>query len=697
MLSDSYNLVGLDDSVLSVSKKGLALAKLIEYREGVAKMLYNLAWGYFGIDQYSESLTFAEESHQIYMELGNVEEATWCNDILISYQRYIGNIDSAYHLAIRQYEDFENLGSTKGMASALLYTADVEILRSNDEKALDAILRALKLYEGIDHKWGIGHAYGFLGEFYRLNEEYPLATKYFRMQFNLLDTFESDFGIVEAYTGLGNVYLETKNYDSALHYFSKSLEIDERINFQYGKGIDYNNLAEVYRRTDRHEEALFNYEQSLQICYTIGDIEGSIYPLEGMGVICKQLGEYDKATKYFLEARQVEERLGLHRMLVDNYLHQAELDSAKGSYGQAYRWMKKRSALSDSLYNKDKLNTIAELQTRFDTEKKDQEIKFLSEEKELIRQQRSKEKMFLLTLLTSLAIIILALTYIVFNKIRTGRILGSKNSQIAEKNEELNLKNEELEKLAEVLESKNKDLAVKNEKLEDLNREKDGLIGVVAHDLRGPISKTFGLVNLLRHTGELSKQQEEVVGLIEKVCKDGNSLIKDLLEINRIEAEEEETSSFINIDLLMSNMIREFETVANRKNILISMIGHEGEKNMLTKVGSLTRILDNIISNAIKFSNANKSVLVHYHSTEDQFVFSVTDQGPGISEDERVHLYKKFKRLSAKPTGGESSSGLGLSIAKMLVEKLGGSISVESKVGAGSTFTVQLPCKTKKI
>jgi signal transduction histidine kinase len=93
----------------------------------------------------------------------------------------------------------------------------------------------------------------------------------------------------------------------------------------------------------------------------------------------------------------------------------------------------------------------------------------------------------------------------------------------------------------------------------------------------------------------------------------------------------------------------------------------------------------------LKFSPKETIVTIKAITKENQVFISIVDQGPGLNEIDRVHLFKKFKRLTAKPTGGESSTGLGLSIVKTLVDRLNGKILVDSIEGKGSTFTVVFP------
>ena len=103
--------------------------------------------------------------------------------------------------------------------------------------------------------------------------------------------------------------------------------------------------------------------------------------------------------------------------------------------------------------------------------------------------------------------------------------------------------------------------------------------------------------------------------------------------------------------------------------------------------------INNLLSNALKFSPAQTTIEMEAAQVEGRIHFAVRDEGPGISAEDQKKLFKKFQRLGASPTGGESSTGLGLAITKALVEKLGGTIEVRSQLGEGTIFVVQLPPK----
>ncbi len=235
------------------------------------------------------------------------------------------------------------------------------------------------------------------------------------------------------------------------------------------------------------------------------------------------------------------------------------------------------------------------------------------------------------------------------------------------------------------LESANNDLVL-------LNEEKNNFLGITTHDLKAPLAGISGILELMKlEKASLSKKHLDYIQLMEDTCQDMLRLISDLLDLSRIEQGTTNlTIQQVSITKIISQLEDHFRSWAQRKNISL-IFDNQSRKPLFTDSDVLLRILDNLISNAVKFSTQNKDVRISIVSDETTVRFIIKDQGPGIRPDERNKLFQKFQKLSARPTDGESSSGLGLSIVKDLIEMLEGTIEVESEVGKGTSFIIHLP------
>jgi light-regulated signal transduction histidine kinase (bacteriophytochrome) len=235
-------------------------------------------------------------------------------------------------------------------------------------------------------------------------------------------------------------------------------------------------------------------------------------------------------------------------------------------------------------------------------------------------------------------------------------------------------------------------LARKNAALEELNKLKNQLLGMAAHDLRNPIGGIESLATLLLDEPEgLRSNQIELLELIQSSSADMLRLVESFLDVSRIEAgrlslhpADTDVVGLVRRRISLNRFTAEkksmnltFESVADR--LLVSIDG--------PKMG---QVFDNLIGNAIKFSPVGAHVRCSLATSGGRTIFSVADEGPGLTAADRALLFRPFSTASARGTYGESSTGLGLAIVKKIVEAHGGELSVQSEPGQGATFSVAL-------
>ena len=233
-------------------------------------------------------------------------------------------------------------------------------------------------------------------------------------------------------------------------------------------------------------------------------------------------------------------------------------------------------------------------------------------------------------------------------------------------------------------------LKISNEQLTALNAEKNEFLGIAAHDLKNPLTTIVmaGEVLAMRErTPELAMITETIISASTRM----RDLITNLLDVNAIE-EGRFLSKSERCDLhaLVTAAVEQNSVNARRKEIALDF-QVQGGLAVLADPTGVTQILDNLISNAVKYSPNKTTVRIRSGLPAGMVSVAVTDEGPGISEEDRKKMFGKFARLSARPTGGESSNGLGLSIVKRLAEAMSGTVECRSVLGEGSTFIVWLP------
>lgn len=285
--------------------------------------------------------------------------------------------------------------------------------------------------------------------------------------------------------------------------------------------------------------------------------------------------------------------------------------------------------------------------------------------------------------------------------------LHRKNKELEDANHYIQRQNSILEEQATTIEINNTELlevnsqlAQKNDQLQEaitqldlLNKEKNEFVGIVSHDLKNPIQNIRMIAGLFAK-GQVAGADDmaELGGDLLTITARMQELIDNLLDINKIES----GNLRMNIDRVeacsvVTAVVGQYAQRAADKNIAIQSVNLHGDFTVLADRALMYQIYDNIVSNAVKYTPPGKKVSLSVERQEGSIVFAVSDQGPGLTEEDRKKLFGKFARLSAQPTGGEGSTGLGLSIVKRLTEAMGGKVWCESIVGEGSTFFVALP------
>lgn len=238
------------------------------------------------------------------------------------------------------------------------------------------------------------------------------------------------------------------------------------------------------------------------------------------------------------------------------------------------------------------------------------------------------------------------------------------------------------------------ELRVKNERLEKLDLQKNHMLGMAAHDIRNPLGIILGYAKFLQaDAGPLLSDEHRV--FLDAITQSSEfilGLVEQLLDISTIESGKLVIErSHVDLTRLISNHVRLVGVLANRKNIRIVLDAPSESIFVSADAVKLEQVVSNLTGNAIKFSGADTTVTIRLVRTVNRVEFSVQDEGPGIPREELHRLFRPFSTTSVRATGGERSSGLGLAIARRIVEGHGGEISVSSEVGKGSTFRVVLP------
>jgi signal transduction histidine kinase len=283
---------------------------------------------------------------------------------------------------------------------------------------------------------------------------------------------------------------------------------------------------------------------------------------------------------------------------------------------------------------------------------------------------------------------------------------------VAERTAEIERQMAILDEQAREIELANTQLHEQNGQLQTLNNEKNEFLGMAAHDLKNPLTSIMMNASMTRQyigrmkTDDVLTQMEH----IERTARRMRDIVANLLDINAIESGKFRFElKPVNVAELVQGVVEDYQPRAQEKSLKLTLDFELQDSPMLVvaDAAALVEVVENLVSNAVKYSPRNKNVWVRIrqhsapqqpsvqtdtvHNAVHRTWILVQDEGQGLTEDDKSKLFGKFARLSARPTGGEHSTGLGLSIVKRMVEAMGGTVRCESEYGNGATFIVELP------
>ena len=589
------------------------------------------------------------------------------------YANSIEHHKRAIQLAIEQ-NDSTQLGYGYNNIGRMFYDQG-DLVRS-----FDNLIRSREIFEAQNDKSGLAYVYRSMANVYSTQRDFQKALEMSKAAYKLrVDVGETRM-IVSSLMELGIIYQAADDPKSALTYFLKADSASANINDPVTRAelsiglaeilLDEGDLVEAYGRTQNVLKTITektNQKIFLRATY-----------LQAKYFYAKK--DYERAIALLRTTLQSAESMNNVLFQRDASYLLAEIYRLKKDPGREMEFNNRYKIFSGMLENTDLARQIERLQFQLELEKKDKVFEQLKAREArnmtLIAEQRFQNVILIIVLVS-----ITTIAAILWLNSRRRRLINHK----------LALQNSHIVNQREAISRQNEDLSRSNQVLSDLNQEKNTLMNIVAHDLKSPLNRISGLSSLLEADAGLPPALLRYTKMIRNATRSGLDLITDLLDVNALE----EVSSaphlhLVEIAPLLEERVKSMQLAAEAKSIKLELKTHLS-RPIITDANYINRIVDNLLSNAIKFSSTGSTVLVTAGIIDNALVLTMKDTGPGFQEEDKPFLFQKFKKLSARPTGGESSNGLGLAIVKTLVDRLKGSIKLETARGKGSEFIITLP------
>jgi len=459
------------------------------------------------------------------------------------------------------------------------------------------------------------------------------------------------------YSNLGICYKNLNQIDSALFYYSESLKIKRQIGDSAGIATLGINMSSLLVQQKKYSEAKELLDYNLDYHTRKQELDDLWHDNLNLSTVYRLTGNIKKSKEHLDIGMELAKKLNSQSKIAETYQYYSILFEQTGDFEQAYKNYAKYHELDKELINTETNSAIEELETKYETEKKTAENKLLTQELETQKQRN----ILWAALSIAVALAAAAIGWALWQNRKKNKILTEKNYFIQSQ----------------------------NKKLAELNQEKNNLISIVSHDLGSPFSGINLWSNILGKNEKLDSEAKEAVSNIQKMAEYGQKMVQQILNIEKDETQGRSLNlEKLNIVSTIKEVIEDFGPAANGKGIQIEFNSEKETVDYLTDKQYLTRILENLISNSLKYSHRNGKVLINLEKGVEEIKVKIKDFGVGMTQEDQRNLFSKYGQTSSKPTENETSTGLGLHIVKRLLDELGGKITCTSELGKGSEFEV---------
>ena len=590
--------------------------------------LYELTKVYYVSSELTKALETSNSLLEIISNHGTKTDSAKCFRLTGLIYLKMAWYDKSLENFMKAQQLFYDSGDTSMQARSLMNIGIVHDYLGNKPMSLSYYSKALNQYRSINDESGMADCELNIAIILTKQNEYEKACETLIMAISIYEKNDNKPNLAAAYTNLGLTYKKMGNYPLTIEYLNKAMVIWEQTGDEY---------------------YICNYHLN-------------------MGEIMLDIKKTGQAYIHLSNAETLAKKYKFKELEALAYEYLSDYNAAIKDYLAAYTYLTKSQLLNDSILNAETTEKVNQIQYHYEIAKRE------TDNEKLVKQNLSKElqlsKQNLFMYILSIVLVFIAVLAIFL--VNQNRIKRRANSQLAAQKDQIEAQKDELVKL---------------------NASKDKFLSILAHDIRNPLSSIFGLSDILVNDDKTLSEKEKLV-----FAKDIHTLSENLFEIiNTLLAWSTSQSGLITyrpksflIADLCNKSIQNLQTVAKQKDIKL-ICNIEKSHAVFADENMIYSVLNNLISNAIKFSYHGSEICVKSAQKEGFASISVIDTGMGLTAENRNKIFQYDQHFLSKGTAGEAGSGLGLILCKDFVEKNGGTISVESEKSNGSTFRFTIP------
>ncbi len=617
------------------------------------KLLNKLSGAYWGTST-SQSMKYAKEA------LAEADSLSYKKG-MFSALTNIGNVfwlKAEYDSAIAVYKQSldlaKDLGDSRPLAVASFNIAMLNNETGNYADALKYFLTSLKYYQEANDLNGVAEAHNGIGSVYWSMKNYEKALYYFKKFLRQKEKLNDSSGVVMALNNIGLIYKDLGQYDKALRNYERALKIKLKLGNLYSIETGYNNIGLLFIARKKPDEAIPYLNKALKLAEEIDDKTGIVTSSGNLGKAYLLLKNYKKAEDYFNKAFSLAKQIDSKKLIGDVYENFISFYKELGDYKKALEYSEKYSKIKEELFSSEINKKVAELQVKYETAQKENEINKLKNAKRIQNYELNKERNFRnFLLISSVLFILFGLAIFYAYKVKTDA----------------------------------------NEQLKQLNSTKDVFISIISHDLKNPFHSIIAFSDMMIKDFDSLSDEEKILSLkeINKAAKSSNELLDNLLSWSMSQRGMIPLiPQKINLRQIVNTTLEVLRPSAKRKNIIVKN-NVPGDLYIYADQNTISTVVRNLITNSIKFTREGGEVVISAKKSGNKIEVDISDSGIGIKQEDLDNLFRIDAIQTTYGTAKEKGTGIGLILCKEFIDKNGGRIWAESEVGKGSHFKFVLP------
>ncbi len=713
-----------------------------------SRIMFDIASEFKATDTIT-ALEYLENGKIIAMRIDDAKGMGRYYEILGEMHSYHGS----YRLAILNYDRalayYSEADDDIGYFETLKDKGNVYLFMAEYTQAMNHYNSALDFYRRHNMVKGISRCLNNMGIIYKNRGNYVEALSVYDESVQYLDMEKDAMDIAKAYINMGNVFVYLGSYERSLEYFQLALAIAERENSPKNIALCLSNLGVVQNKCNNHREALDLYRRSLDVSERINDRIQISNCLINIGTNYADMGEPDLGLEYVQRGMTIKKELGDERTISNCYIHMAEIHYvleqydraidlfntaipekerlgdqeglvrcyigigsvllkrrqytearkiadmalelameigvlehiarsfgikreiavAMGDFRSAYQFAKQHQKYEDGLIDEATSKAVMEMEFRHRAKVLKKENENLRLQSNLTAELMKKRNAFLWSIIGFTLVLAAGLMLVVYF-LRRLRLSSLK------------------------LEEKNLVITKQNLTLDALNKTKDRMMSIIAHDLRGTLGNQLTAIEVLHRIEGVDNPEidgKKLLGHLKHSASYSLELLENLLHWSRLE---ENKSYFhpeeINLNTLIVSSISLFDETARHKDLTIEQCA-DGPIICQADRIMMEIIIRNLVSNAIKFSNKGGTITITLKRANDQVHLMVADQGIGMTV-EQINKVAHNGGFTRRGTANEKGAGIGLTLVREFTSIHKGKLSITSKPGEGSVFEIVFPC-----